>query len=42
MTTDLRSRLFRIAMLSFAVLFSQTANAAKPARQLVAGAPATP
>jgi hypothetical protein len=30
MTTVLRSRLFRIAMLSFAVLFSQTANAAKP------------
>jgi hypothetical protein len=32
MTALLRSRLFRIAMLSFAVLFSQTANAAKSAQ----------
>ena len=39
MNAILRSRLFRIAMLSFAVLFSQTANAAKPARQLSRGTP---
>jgi len=39
MNVVLRSRLFRIAMLAFAVLFSQTANAAKPARQLSAGTP---
>jgi len=39
MTAILRSRPFRIAMLSFAVLFSQTANAAKPARQLSPGTP---
>jgi hypothetical protein len=38
MTVFLRSRLFRIAMLSFAVLFSQTANAAKPVRQFSVGA----
>jgi hypothetical protein len=41
MTTDLRSRLFRIAMLSFAVLFSQTANAAKPTRPVSAGTPSS-
>jgi len=41
MTTVLRSRLFRIAMLSFAVLFSQTANAAKPTRLVYAQTPSS-
>jgi len=39
MTAVFRSRLFRIAMLSFAVLFSQTANAAKSAQSI---SPRTP
>ena len=39
MTALLRSRLFRIAMLSFAVLLSQTANAAKPTRPVSAQTP---
>jgi hypothetical protein len=39
MTAALRSRLFRNAMLAIAVLFSQTANAAKPVRQDSAATP---
>ena len=39
MTVAFRSRLFRIALLAFAVLFSQTANAGRPARQFSAGTP---
>jgi hypothetical protein len=39
MTVALRSRLFRIAMLAFAVLLSQTANAGKAVRQAAAPTP---
>ena len=41
MISVFRSRLFRIAMLSFTVLFSQTANAAKPTRPASAGTPSS-
>jgi hypothetical protein len=37
MSADRRSRIFRTLLLALAVLFSQTAHAAKPVRQLTPG-----